>query len=136
MNQALLDLIYHRAGGFCEYCHFPAELGWLPFQVDHIIAEKHGGQPEEDNLALSCFYCNSFKGPNIAGIDPNGKLDQAVQLFHPRQQVWAEHFQWQGARLIGLTPSGRATIAVLRMNSAEAIEFREILFESGYEPRT
>ena len=32
----------------------------------HIIAKKHGGAIESSNLALSCFYCNSAKGPNIA----------------------------------------------------------------------
>jgi hypothetical protein len=31
------------------------------------------GRGEAANLALSCFYCNSFKGPNIAGVDPNQK---------------------------------------------------------------
>ncbi len=61
MKQALVDLIWSRANRRCEYCHFSEDLAWLPFQVDHIIAEKHGGPTTEDNLALSCFYCNSFE---------------------------------------------------------------------------
>lgn len=124
MNQSLLDLIWSRADRRCEYCHFSADLAWLPFQVDHIIAEKHGGQTVERNLALSCFYCNSFKGPNIAGIDPQGDPGIAVQLFHPRHNIWIEHFDWDGPFLTGLTPTGRTTIAVLRINEPDAVELR------------
>ena len=53
----------------CEYCQLPAEYTDAPFQVDHVIAEKHHGPTVEENLAWSCFYCNSFKGPNISGRD-------------------------------------------------------------------
>jgi 5-methylcytosine-specific restriction endonuclease McrA len=82
MNQEWSDFVWQRSGGRCEYCHFPADVSWLPFQIDHVISEKHGGPTSLENLALSCYYCNSFKGPNIAGIDPEGLPDQAVQLFH------------------------------------------------------
>ena len=124
MKQTLLDLIWSRADRQCEYCHFSEDFAWLPFQVDHIIAEKPGGPTTEDNLALSCFYCNSFKGPNISGIDPQGDPVVAVQLFHPRKNVWIEHFIWDEPYLTGLTPTGRATIAVLRINEPNAVELR------------
>jgi len=83
MKQELIELIWERAGGKCEYCRFPAEAAWLPFQIVHIIAEKHRGLTEAANLARACYYCNSYKGPNIAGIDPAGLPDIAFQLFHP-----------------------------------------------------
>jgi hypothetical protein len=133
MKQSLIDQIWDRALNRCEYCLFPALHAWLPFQIDHIIAEKHGGVTHADNLALSCYYCNSFKGPNIAGIDPDGAPEIAVQLFHPRHQIWSEHFEWKGAALSGLSPAGRATISVLRINDSDAIEFRQLLLETGYE---
>ena len=129
MKQSLVDLIWNRAQHRCEYCLFPASHAWLPFQLDHIVAEKHGGQTVAENLALSCFYCNSFKGPNIAGIDPDGEPAVAIQLFHPRKNIWSEHFGWKLAILIGKTPTGRATISVLRMNDPAAIEFRELLID-------
>lgn len=131
MKQELIQLVWQRAGERCEYCHFPASVAWLPFQIDHIIAEKHGGPTEEGNLALSCYYCNSYKGPNIAGIDPEGNSDVAVQLFHPRKDVWAGHFTWRGSVLIGRTPTARATIAVLRVNESEAVEVRAMLLRAG-----
>ena len=104
----------------------------MPFQVDHIIAEKHGGTTTDSNLALSCYYCNSFKGPNIVGIDPFGDPDTAIQLFHPRKDHWASHFKWTGPELVGVTPDGRVTIAVLRINEPDAISFRELLLDPGF----
>ncbi|HQX50766.1 MAG TPA: HNH endonuclease signature motif containing protein [Planctomycetaceae bacterium] len=109
---------------------FPAAHAWLPFQIDHVVAEKHGGETVAENLALSCYYCNSFKGPNIAGIDPIGEPDVAVQLFHPRKDRWADHFEWNGALLFGKSATGRATIAVLRINDPEAVECRQLLIET------
>ena len=98
-----------RTLGCCEYCHFPEAEAGLPFQIDHIIARKHGGLGDEANLAFACLYCNSAKGPSIAGIDP---LDGAiVRLFHPRHDLWNQHFASQGAKLSGKTPEARATIA-------------------------
>ena len=66
----------------------------LPFQIDHIVAEKHGGQTVEDNLALACPHCNRFKGPNIAGL--NAESGEAIRLFHPRKDTWSDHFAWEG----------------------------------------
>ena len=113
----------------CEYCHFPISFAELPFQVDHIIAKKHGGATEPTNLALACFYCNSYKGPNIAGIDP--QTNEIVRLFHPRKDKWAYHFQWENATLSGLTPVGRATIQVLGINHPNAVTVRESLMREG-----
>ncbi len=132
MKKELTELVWRRANERCEYCQFPAAHAWLPFQIDHIIAEKHDGPTSPENLALSCYYCNSFKGPNIAGIDPEGKRDAAVQLFHPRSELWSQHFEWQGPMLRGISATGRATIAVLRINDADAVDFRAVLLESGY----
>lgn len=127
MKSDLLQLVWDRAGHRCEYCLFPAHCAWLPFQIDHVIAEKHGGLTESRNLALSCYYCNSFKGPNISGIDPEGHPDVAVQLFHPRKDVWSDHFEWRGPVMIGKSAKGRATIEVLRINAVESIEVRQLL---------
>ena len=108
--------------------------GWalpLPFQIDHIIAEKHGGKTVENNLALACPHCNRFKGPNIAGIDPASR--EAIRLFHPRQDIWSEHFRLEGALIIGRTPIGRATVQVLAMNADDLLLVRaELLQEGGY----
>jgi hypothetical protein len=96
------------------------------------VAEKHGGKWEIDNLAPSCFYCNSYKGPNLAGIDPaTGKV---TRLFHPRRDVWDRHFRWRGPELKGRTAIGRATIGVLNINAPAHIAKREALIAEGVFP--
>ncbi len=110
----------------------PFGMTVLPFQIDHIIAEQHGGQTISDNLALACLLCNANKGPNIASIDPDTQL--LVPLFNPRRERWDEHFSWEGPRLIGLTGVGRATIAVLAINMRARVLIRASLIEEGVFP--
>jgi hypothetical protein len=125
MDKALVDLVHRRADNRCEYCHFPQP----PFHIEHIVARKHRGQTTEANLALSCVRCNFHKGPNLSGIDP--QTGDVVRLFHPRADRWTEHFRWQRAHIEGLTPTGRATIAVLEMNQNLRVQARERLITEG-----
>ena len=45
------ELVRERAGRRCEYCHLPEAFSSIPFEVDHIIAEQHGGKTVANNLA-------------------------------------------------------------------------------------
>jgi len=129
MDTALRDHVRQRAGGRCEYCHVIPRIDTAPFCIDHIIAKKHHGTDAIENLALACFWCNIFKSENLSGIDPlTGNI---VQLFHPRQDLWAEHFSWQGPVLVGQTESARATIDVLNINLNERVAVRESLLAEG-----
>ena len=132
MEQELKEFIWRRAGGTCEYCRMPQRFDRLRFQIDHIIAQKHGGATSQNNLALACFACNNHKGPNIAGVDPETR--NVVELFHPRTENWVEHFEWSSAVLVGSTPKGRTTIHVLRINLPHRVELRESLIEEGVFP--
>ena len=107
----------------------PQHLDRPKFEIEHILPEKHGGLTVSGNLALACFFCNRFKGPNLAGIDPMTRLVR--QLFDPRRNVWKDHFFWDGPWLRGFTPEGRATIVVLCINDPPRVAFRELLIESG-----
>jgi hypothetical protein len=44
------------------------------------------------------------------------------------------HFKWDGAILLGKTPAGRATIAVLNINAPHRIELREMLIAGEVFP--
>jgi hypothetical protein len=55
-------------------------------------------------------------------------------LFNPRTQQWREHFAWNGATLLGLTPIGRTTIRVLNINEPQRVVHRELLIELGTFP--
>lgn len=115
--------VFERAGGCCEYCLVGDGREPVAFHVDHIIAQKYGGEDRLDNLCLSCSECNLYKGATVAAIDP--LTHEATRLFHPRQQSWHEHFQLNpDATLAGISPAGRATVAVLRLNAAQRIEQR------------
>jgi HNH endonuclease len=123
------EFVHRRALGCCEYCHLPESGHDERFSVDHITARKHGGSDSTDNLALSCLRCNLYKGTDLSGIDP---LDQSVvALFHPRKHRWADQFRWNGAVIIGLTPTGRATVATLQMNGLERVRLRQFLMSEG-----
>jgi len=127
VNQNLVRQVWERALGRREYCHLPASVYPLPFHVDHVVAHQHGGPTILDNLALACLHCNRHKGPNIAGRDPaTGELDR---LFHPRQDRWSEHFEWEGAKLVGKPVIGRITIQVLAINASDFLGVREALIE-------
>jgi hypothetical protein len=129
MDKALEQEVWRRAKSRCEYCHFPASLALTPFQIDHIIAEKHGGKTEPANLALACFYCNNYKGPNIAGF--NSISREIVRLFSPRVDLWSDHFRWRGGVLTGKTEIGQVTIQVLNMNRPDSVLLREGLIREG-----
>jgi hypothetical protein len=132
MDEALARLVRERAQECCEYCRLPQAYSVLTFEVDHVIARKHGGPTVPGNLALSCFYCNSAKGPNIADLDP--RTGRLTGLFHPRRHRWARHFRWNGPVLVGRTPVGRTTIVVLGINDPEAVAMRQALMDAGLFP--
>jgi hypothetical protein len=129
MDDALQDLVRRRARFRCEYCLLPEALVSTPFQIDHIIAQSHGGETTADNLAFACFHCNNFKGPNVAGVDPD--TGEIVRLFHPRRDEREAHFGSDGPRFVGLTPVGRATIRTLRLNHPLRLAVRRLLLREG-----
>jgi hypothetical protein len=132
MDAALSRLVWQRAKGRCEYCQMPQAADDDPFEIDHIIARKHSGPTVASNLCLSCLYCNFFKGSDISSRDP--KTRKLTPLFNPRRNKWAKHFRWQGAVLIGRTPVGRVTVALLRINDPFRVELREGLIAEGVFP--
>ncbi len=117
------------AGNRCEYCRIPDGKAKFRHVVDHIVARQHGGQTILSNLALCCGRCNLFKGPNIAGLDPT--TGQLAALFHPRRDRWHDHFEWDGAIIVGRTPTGRVTVAVLSMNLPLRVAARQALMDEG-----
>lgn len=132
MDAATRQLVRQRAGNRCEYCLLRQEQSGLSHHVEHIVAKQHGGPDDPDNLALACNRCNAHKGPNLTGIDP--ATGYVVSLFHPRREVWSDHLEFQGARIVGLTPTGQATVHVLAMNDERRVERRAELLARGKLP--
>ena len=108
MSPRTRRLVRVRAGRRCEYCRFHEDdLPLWPFHLDHIIAGQHAGPDEPGNLAWACQRCNLCKGTNLSAVDPDSA--QVVRLFNPRLERWEVHFAAERNRIVGLTPTGRAT---------------------------
>lgn len=132
MNASLQRRVRRRARDRCEYCQMPQSAFRVRFPIDHIIALQHRGATDAGNLALACINCNAHKGPNLAGIDPD--TGELTRLFHPRRDIWTDHFEWRGAVLAGRTPIGRATIHVLAVNLPAIVAVRQSLIREGSLP--
>ena len=129
MDATTKRLVRERAGNLCEYCRLHQDHSPLAtLQIEHINPRKHGGTDALENLALACIDCNLSKSSNIAGRDPD--TSQITPLFNPRVDSWSDHFEFEGAHIVGKTPVGRTTIYVLNMNSDYQLEFRAALLES------
>ena len=53
---------------------------------------------------------------------------QLEPLFKTRTQVWTDQFVWVsgGTHIIGVTPTGRATVTALRLNNENVVKARSI----------
>ena len=128
----LHEFVRQRAAGCCEYCQLPQFASAIPFEIDHVIARKHDGLTEESNLALSCWYCNSAKGPCVGGVESD--TGDFIRLFHPRRDSWDAHFAWEGAVLVDLSSVGRVTIRVLQINDPYLLSLRASLIDENEFP--
>jgi len=110
----------------CTYCQSPERLLGIPLEADHIIPESAGGETLLENLCLCCRSCNGYKSMRISA--PDSQTGRRIRLFHPKRQKWSTHFAWSqdGTRIIGLTPTGRATVEVLNMNHHLIVNLRHL----------
>ena len=127
----LRRMVFDRSSGISEYCLIPELLALSAHQVDHIIAEKHGGQAIGDNLALSCSFCNQSKGSDVGSID--AETGEYLRLYHPRRDRWSEHLKLdeETSEIIGESPIAKVTIRLLQMNRHTSLIERQILNQAG-----
>lgn len=132
--KSLRERVAAQAGHRCGYCRTSAFLAGAIFEIDHIVPESFGGLTEEENLWLACPACNGRKGNRIAALDPI--TGEHVRLFDPRRQAWSQHFAWNetGDEIIGLTPTGRATVAALDLNRPVLVYARWLWVSWGRHP--
>ncbi len=133
--EALRQQVVKRAEERCEYCLIHQQDSLFAHEVDHIIPEKHRGATSMDNLCFACLDCNRHKGSDFASFDP--ETEQIALLFNPRSQIWTEHFHLDGARIMPLSPQGRITVFVLKLNDEIRVRARQMLMKAGtYPPST
>ncbi len=131
---AVQNLVRARARGYCEYCLIPSNFSPDTFPFDHIIPVTLGGSSEPDNLALADGGCNGHKHAKTHHYDP--LTNQLVPLFHPRSDKWHDHFQWNEDEtlILGITPTGRATVDLLQVNRPGNVNLRLLLRSVGLHP--
>ena len=125
-------LVRERAQDRCEYCRMVQVIQGATFHIEHIIPRSKGGRTILENLALACPSCNFHKADHTQSQDP--ETEQVVSLFHPQQDNWPEHFRFEGSKIVGITPMGRATVALLDFNSERRLLIRAIERALGLPP--
>jgi len=128
--EGIRQQVMARAKSRCEYCRLHEDDTYYTHEIDHIYAEKHGGDTVENNLCLACADCNRHKGSDLCSLDP--QTGEVVSLFHPRRNLWHEHFRLIDTGIIEpLTATGRVTERVLRFNRVELVADRARLIALG-----
>ena len=128
----LRRIVVERAGDRCEYCRLAQTGQEAIFHIDHVVPVVSGGKSEAPNLALACVSCSLRKGARQAALDP--QTGNEAPLFNPRRDSWPSHFQWERMTVVGLTPTGRATVSALRLNRPLALSIREEETQRGRHP--
>ncbi len=130
---ALRASVIKRAQGRCEYCLLRSDDSPISHEVDHVIPEKHRGTTDLKNLCYACIECNRHKGSDFASFDP--ETGAITRLFNPRKDVWSEYFRLDGVQVVPLSPEGRVTVFVLKLNDAIRVQIRHVFLQAGRYPR-
>lgn len=99
--------------------------------MEHIISIKHRGKTTAENLALSCFVCNSNKGTDLGTILENGIF---TRFYNPRKDKWSEHFELANHLILPKSTIGEGTILILDLNHEERLIERISLIETNFFP--
>ena len=134
VSTELKNQVIARAKGCCEFCRAQLRYSTNSFHVEHYIPVSLGGSSRTENLTLACPQCNLHKAIKIEAIDP--VTEQKVQIFHPRQMKWDDHFRWSDDTLymIGISPTGRATVELLQTNRENLVSLRGALQQLKLHP--
>ena len=126
--------IRSRFANCCVYCRTAESLTVTTFEFEHIVPLSKGGETTFENLCLACPSCNRYKATRQTATDPI--TQEEVELFHPQKQSWTNHFEWneEAIEIVGLTPIGRATVVVLKMNRPQLLRVRQMWVKMGEHP--
>lgn len=134
ISKADRQTVKSRAKGYCEYCFSKEEFCPDSFSMEHIIPLAKNGTNSLDNLANSCQGCNNFKYTTIEVLD--NVTGEYFPLYNPRKHNWTEHFKWSenGLKIIGISPIGRITVELLKLNREGVVNLRRALIAIDEHP--
>nr|WP_261343016.1 HNH endonuclease signature motif containing protein [Rosistilla oblonga] len=117
------SIVASRAESRCEYCRMHQSLQGATFHIEHVIPRIRGGTSELDNLALACPSCNLHKADRVSSSPDHAS--GTIALFHPRKDVWNDHFEWADYQIVGKSDVGCMTIQLLDLNHERRIKIRQ-----------
>lgn len=132
VSAGLRRQVIERAESRCEYCGLAQTGQEATFHIDYVVPVIAGGITVLENLALACVSCSLRKGGRLLVPDP--QTHEQVALFNPRLDSWQTHFRLEGLWVMGITPTGCATVAALNMNRPLALAIREEETYRGRHP--
>lgn len=134
MKESIKKEVRERAKQCCEYCLAQVRYSADVFSIEHIIPISKGGANTISNLAFSCQCCNNHKYISTHAIDP--ATGSITTLYNPRIDVWVENFEWYEnyTEIIGISPSGRATVSRLKLNRDGLVNLRQVLVNAALHP--
>ena len=132
INERIRTFVAERANFRCEYCRLHSDYLFLSFEIDHVIAVKHGGTNNLDNLAYACPHCNQHKGSDFATLLDDFR--NIILLFNPRIHDWNTHFETLHGEIIAKTQIGEASVKIFQFNNPDLLIIRQILSESDLYP--
>jgi hypothetical protein len=134
VSDATKAKIRKQAQYCCEYCKSPEEFLGIHLEIDHVVPLSKDGSDLENNLCAACRNCNGSKLDAETGIDPETEVE--TRFFNPRIDSWATHFMWSQdfSTIIGITPTGRATVNRLQVNRPIIVKARNRWRKAGWEP--
>jgi hypothetical protein len=133
INIQLPDEIYRRLRQMAAATHQPLEevivqtiRGNLPPALDDL-------QPDMRELVADL---EQLGDEAVWAVAPNPDDGQVILLFHPRRQRWNEHFAWdpENINVRGITPHGRATVELFKLNSDWIVQARRLWIIAGVHP--
>jgi hypothetical protein len=108
------------------------DLQGATFHLELVVPITRGGKTALDNLALARPSCNLHKSDRVEIL--NAESHEITMLFHPRRDVWSDHFEWSGYRIMGKTAIGTATVKAFDLNHPRRQRVREAEEMFGWFP--
>ena len=108
-----------RANFACEFCSVSELDTGGELTIDHFQPTKKGGSDSLENLIYCCPRCNQYKQDYF----PQSR--EAISLWNPRREPFSIHFfDDNDGKFQPFTDIGKFTLAHLRLNRPQLVEFR------------
>ncbi len=130
-KENLREDMYDKQNKLCAYCRIHVPKSCDPMHREHIVYKDEHLQwmflPE--NLCVSCFWCNNWKGTTEVLVDPKTlkypNASDGFKIIHPLYDRYSEHIELIGDVLYrGKTDKGIFTIDICHLYRVDLAEER------------